>query len=250
MYLKDLKKRIPSNWNSISVEQYIELRELEFNFLGSLFDKEIDTLAILTDEDIDRLEDLPARSLYDLKKSIDFISKEPHTKYQPKIGEYIYKGVNELTLAEFIDLDTFYANNPIANIKTICSILYRKESTNKWGGKEIEPYEYNPADRESIFNELPITDIYGVVKDFISFREQFLKDYENLMQPDFSDLGEEEVTEENKEEIEQEEIMNRYSWERLLYTVANEDITKIEDVLKMNLIFVFNMLSMKAELKI
>lgn len=250
MYLEDLKKRIPSNWYKVSIEQYIELRELEFNFLGSLFDKEIDILAILTDEDIDKLEELPARSLYDIKKNISFISKEPQSKHLKEIGEFKYIGVNNLSLAEFIDLDTYYSNNPIQNIKKICSILYRKQLTNKWGAVEIEPYEYNPTEREYLFDALNITDVYGVVKEFISFRDKFLSDYENLLQPDFSDEEVEEVTEENKEELEQEQKLGRWSWERLLYTVTNEDITKIDKVLDMNLIFVFNLLSMKKELNI
>jgi hypothetical protein len=74
--------------------------------------------------------------------------------------------------------------------------------------------------------------------------------YINLFQEPATDEIEDELTDEDKEEIKKEDQLNRWSWEKTLYILANEDITKIDDVLKMNLIFAFNMLSMKTELQL
>ena len=51
-------------------------------------------------------------------------------------------------------------------------------------------------------------------------------------------------------ELDQEDKINRWSWEHTLYNLANEDVTKIKDVLELNLVFAFNMLGMKKELEI
>jgi hypothetical protein len=41
--------------------------------------------------------------------------------------------------------------------------------------------------------------------------------------------------------------MSKWAWEKTIYILANEDITNMEKVLGMNLIFAFNMLSMKKD---
>jgi hypothetical protein len=74
--------------------------------------------------------------------------------------------------------------------------------------------------------------------------------YINLFQEPATDEIEDDLTDEEKEEIKKEDNLNKWSWEKTLYILANEDITKIDDVLNMNLIFAFNMLSMKTELQL
>jgi hypothetical protein len=85
----------------------------------------------------------------------------------------------------------------------------------------------------------------------MKYRENFLKVYENLFNPIFDEEElAEELDEEDIKEQEVEDKINRWSWEHTLYNLANEDVTKIKDVLELNLVFAFNMLGMKKELEI
>jgi hypothetical protein len=85
----------------------------------------------------------------------------------------------------------------------------------------------------------------------MKYSENFVKVYENLFNPIFDeDELAEELDEEDIKEQEQEDKINKWSWEHTLYNLANEDVTKIKDVLELNLVFAFNMLGMKKELEI
>ncbi len=116
----------------------------------------------------------------------------------------------------------------------------------------FEDYSFNIEKRKEQFNDLPITSVYGIIAEYIKFRENFLKVYENLFNPIFDEeeLDESELDEEDIKEQEAEDKINRWSWEHTLYNLANEDVTKIKDVLELNLVFAFNILGMKKELEI
>jgi hypothetical protein len=77
-----------------------------------------------------------------------------------------------------------------------------------------------------------------------------MESYINLFQEPATDEIEDDLTDEEAEEVKKEDNLNKWSWEKTLYILANEDITRIDDVLKMNLIFAFNMLSMKTDLQL
>jgi hypothetical protein len=80
-----------------------------------------------------------------------------------------------------------------------------------------------------------------------------MKTYANLFEPEFEEETEEDIkdlTPEEKKEIQEEKKIKKWSWERLLYSICNEDLTKINQVSDLSLIFVFNMLSMKKELNL
>jgi len=119
----------------------------------------------------------------------------------------------------------------------------------------LEPYEIiNLEDRSEIFFDLPITDIYGIVTSYIEFKTNFLKTYEALFEPEYDFDEEEEVIEDEVAsfEAEQEKIaeekIKKWSWERLMFGLANNDIAKVDEISKLGLVYVFNMMSMKQEL--
>jgi hypothetical protein len=69
----------------------------------------------------------------------------------------------------------------------------------------------------------------------------------------FNPVIEEEETELDEDDIkaeQQEKVFSKWSWEKLLYDLSNQDLTKIDAVTDLNLIFVFNMLSMVEELQL
>jgi hypothetical protein len=97
-----------------------------------------------------------------------------------------------------------------------------------------------------VFKEIPITAVFGLVSEYLKFRDNFTKQYENLFAPQFEDDEDTtELTPEEKKEVESEKKKSKYAWESLLYSLAGEDITKINEITDLPLTFVFNMLSMK-----
>lgn len=239
--------KLPKNWNQIRVDQFKELYNLARGDFDSLFLYNLELLAIVTDQDADDI-DISVDELTDYVKDLTFLQREPPKTLEKTIDNLTYKGVKHLTLGEFIDLEYYFALDYINNLEVICSILYRKTGINDWSELTFEPYRYDPKDRVEIFSELPITSLYGVVRDYMDFRESFLKSYENLFQPDIEETDE-ELSPEDKKEEEKEKRLEKWSWEMVIYELAGEDITKVDQVTDLPLILAFNFLSMKYETK-
>jgi len=244
--------KLPKSWNDITVEQFIELRSLNNEDFDSLFSYEIECLSILTDIDVDEFDDMEIDELSKIVKQVTFIKKQPSNIFKNEINNLTYIGLNDLKLGEFIDLEYYFANDYVKHLTYISSVLYRKTKLSEWEELIYEDYSFNIEKRKELFNDLPITSIYGIIAEYIKFRENFLKVYENLFNPIFDEdeLDEAELDEEDLKEQEAEDKINRWSWEHTLYNLANEDVTKIKDVLELNLIFAFNILGMKKELEI
>ena len=235
---------LPQSWNSILLDQYIELRELENSSLNYL-DKMLEIISIITDTDIDELEELSFTELVGIEKNLNWLTSEPSKNISQKIDKYHYKGLDTLTLGEFIDLNHYFSENFVNELPTICAILYRQQTINKWNEIEVEPYEYDPRNRKELFMEVGITQVYGIIGSFLEYKSNFENTYANLFKPDLSDEPVDDLDEETKKEIEEEERLDKFSWERLIYTLTNGDITKTDKVLNLSVVYVFNVLSMK-----
>jgi len=125
---------------------------------------------------------------------------------------------------------------------------------NEWGDEIMEPYDFDCNIRAEKFHDLPITDVYGLIHEFLKFRDNFLKTYENLFTGDLdTPLTDEEkanMDPEEIKEIEKEQTQVKWSWEQTIYGLTNGDITKSDKIGVLPLVYVFNILSMKKELDI
>ena len=239
---------LPRNWNEVTVSQWLELNtidELEYN---SVFLQTIEALSILSDTDSEELEDLDPEELINLARNVSFIQREPSNKPKELIKGLKLKPLDRLTLGEFIDLE-HYAMQFVQNFDILLSILYKRWKTDEWGNLIFEPYSYSIMSRKLLFHEVSINEVYGAVKNYIDYSNDFKKRYENLFNP----IIEEEETELDEDDLKaeaEEKVFSKWSWEKLLYDLSNQDLTKIDAVTDLNLIFVFNMLSMVEELQL
>ena len=239
---------LPRNWNEVTVSQWLELNtidELEYN---SVFLQTIEALSILSDTDSEELEDLDPEELINLARNVSFIQREPSNKPKELIKGLKLKPLDRLTLGEFIDLE-HYAMQFVQNFDILLSILYKRWKTDEWGNLIFEPYSYSIMSRKLLFHEVSINEVYGAVKNYIDYSNDFKKRYENLFNP----IIEEEETELDEDDLKaeaEEKVFTKWSWEKLLYDLSNQDLTKIDAVTDLNLIFVFNMLSMVEELQL
>jgi len=228
-------------WHKITISQFIELREVEQTSYDSKIEKIIDIVSIVEDVDPAELEDLSFNELYKRHNSFDWLLQEPPKIYRKEIGNYTIKEFNDLTLAEYIELINFFQSDYIENLPNICGVLYRQSDVNKWGHIIIEPYEYNPTERAEHFKEIPVTHVFGIISEFIKFKDDFENTYAPLFEPEFEKDEDYEPDEEDK----LEEEKKKFSWEHFVYNLCEGDLTKSEKVLNLGLIFVFNMLAMR-----
>jgi hypothetical protein len=242
---------LPKSWNEIDVLQFKEIRELYS--IEEVFTREIEILAALADIPSDDLEDLDIEEVGVMLKDITFINSEPSKFYKHTLDKWKVKPLNKLTVGEFIDLEYFFANDYVKHLTHIASILYRNHTINEWGDEILEPYKYSPFDRHELFDEYGINEIYGIIPHYLSFRTTFMDKYEVLFQADDSDPDEEQDRPKTSQDVKaqnEEKAAVQWSWEKLLYSLCNEDLTKFDQVTDMPLVLTFNMLAMKKDLNL
>lgn len=245
-----LKNKLPKAWNQISIESFIELRTLSDE--DGVFNYQIDVLCTLLDCYPEDLDDITIEELEDLLIEVKFIKGEPHKNYKNQIGVYQLKPFNKITLGEFISLESYFSDNYIEKLLNIVAILYRRVRVNEWGDNVLESYNYHSNDRLNWFLDFSITDVYGLLPEYIKFREDIIDQYKNLMSESYEDDFEpsENMDSEEQKELEEEKKQKKWAWEQLIWSLCNEDLTKFHAVCELPLILVFNFLGMKKELSV
>ena len=245
-----LKNKLPKAWNQITIESFIELRTLSDE--DGVFNYQIDVLCTLLDCYPEDLDDITIEELEDLLIEVKFIKGEPHKNYKNQIGVYQLKPFNKITLGEFISLESYFSDNYIEKLLNIVAILYRRVRVNEWGDNVLESYNYHSNDRLNWFLDFSITDVYGLLPEYIKFREDIIDQYKNLMSESYEDDFEpsENMDSEEQKELEEEKKQKKWAWEQLIWSLCNEDLTKFHAVCELPLILVFNFLGMKKELSV
>jgi hypothetical protein len=104
--------------------------------------------------------------------------------------------------------------------------------------------------RKDTFQDVSINEVFGAVNNYVNYSNDFKQRYENLFNPVIEQDEEVELDPEDLKAEAEEKVFTKWSWEKLLYDLANEDLTKIDAVTDLPLVFVFNMLSMVEELQL
>ena len=257
---------LPKSWNEISIQTYLDILDFYKIYKDTEYDIlefNIELISIITNIDIDgdEINSLTIEDITELINRLSFINQPPTTKFLIDISaEFKFKTFEELTLGEFIDIEYFFANNYIDNLTNILTILYRKYKIGDWGQIQFEPYGIiDYSTRKNEFLEIPIGYVYGILNAYLQFRKEFMERYALIFEPEIEEEEEGEIdprilqmmAENNEERNELEEkIQQKWSWEAMIYQLANNDITKVNEITDLGLIFVFNMLALRKEMSL
>jgi hypothetical protein len=236
---------LPKSWNDVTVSQYIEVSKILNGTTN--FESQLELLGVLADLPTEDIEDLDYDEFTEIVDKVTFIQSEPSKRYATKIQDLTFKPFNKLKVGEFIDVEHYITKDYIENLPAICSIIYKRTLVNQWGVLEYEPHAYDLEDRENQFTDISINSVYGVITSYLEWRENFLNTYSNLFDEPITEDELEEVEPEDRKELEAEMRLSKWSWEKTIYILANENVSNMEKVLDMNVIFAFNMLSMKKD---
>ena len=251
--------KIPKSWHDVNLYQFKELRQLDRT--QGYFTFQVDTLSVLLDVDADELEENDIDEINEMFNKVKWCLNEPRKNHKQEltIGDNVYsfKDFKKLSLYEFIDLEYFLSNDYITHISHIASVFYRRIELDKWQNVEFEPYIFSPFDRYELFDDVKVTDVYGMLTEYLKYRETFMQKYENLFnesdpdddeEDDINDFDSVDEYKANKEAVEHGKKAKKWGWEQLLYDLCEGDLTKTDQVGELPLIFVFNMLSMRKEM--
>lgn len=250
---------LPNSWHDVKLYQFKELRALKDS--GGFFNIQLETLAILADVSTDEIEELTLDEIAELFKSVKWVLNEPKKGLfnELLIGGQTYhlQPFKKLTLDEFIDLEYFLSNDYLVHISHIVSVFWRRTRLDEWENVNFEPYIFSPFERHEQFDDVEITKVYGILNEYLKFRENFMQKYAALFnsddEPDDEKLDPKDFDsiEEYKDELkaqEQSKKARKWGWESLIYDLCEGDFTKIKAVGELPLILVFNMLAMRKEM--
>jgi hypothetical protein len=246
--------QLPNNWNSITVPQYLEIKDLESeDLIGTELLLEQVAILLNTDTEDPNINSIDIDELFEILDRLKFLANEPPSNHVRINTELKPIDFNELVLGEFIDIE-HYITDPMINIHIILAIIHKKWSKDEWDNDIYEPYNYDINKRAEEFIEIPVTTAIFWIRKYIVWKEEFMKTYENLFEdPDVGKEFEEEQEElvgydlvEYKKTLMIQRQKAKFGWENTIYGLAKGDITKFNDIFGQKLILVFNILNMKT----
>lgn len=177
--MKEIKLTIPDRWSDITIEtyqKYVKIQEGK----GTEKTKVIKSLALLCNVSPFVIKKMAYKDLLEImaiiKKMIDTEPKKEEFKktFMFEGEEYGFvPNLSGISTGEYIDLET-YCKEPIENLHTIMSILYRK-ITNKVNKRyAIEPY--NPDEfKEELFKKCTMDIALSSLGFFLNLGERLAR---------------------------------------------------------------------------
>jgi hypothetical protein len=249
------------SWADVTIGQFIEINSVTPDDFDTSIDYSNFIIQVLSDIDIDTVEEMSFDEYERLTSTYSFISTSPRGKRQKNeisINGSLMRVIDfkAITIGEFIDLEHFISNGINKNLGVICSIIFRrviKEATD-FTSQEIEKYGDWIYLRSPLFNDVPIEHIFGHIMNYLSFRDNLFELYAGLFDSNEPEEEQDEPGDSLRKKLErsqsnqQNKSARKWGWDVLLFKMAKGDPMKMVEATNMPLVQCFNTLSMAREL--
>tara|TARA_R100000700_G_scaffold9446_1_gene13735 strand:- start:8481 stop:9062 length:582 start_codon:yes stop_codon:yes gene_type:complete len=177
--MKEIKLTIPDNWSDITIGTYQEYVKIQQG-KGSEKNKIVKSLSLLCNTTPFVVKKMAYKDLLEIMEIIKkMIDTEPDDEkfrkvFKFKDEEYGFcPNLSNITTGEYIDLES-YCKDPIENLHTIMSILYRKVNFSRGDRYSIE--DYNPDEfKEELFKDCPMDIALSSLGFFLTLGERLAK---------------------------------------------------------------------------
>lgn len=206
-----------------------------------------------TEDELDELDiDVYSNMIDSLKLLNNFkISKENFIIYNRR--KWVFKATSDFTLGEYVDCLNYLKEK---NYIGFCSVFLRKviKKEDKFNDNILEDYTYNIEKRILYFDDLKMSTYYKckiafdlLVRDINS---KFPIVFKNEEEKDEEEIEDRRTKAQLIHEKKIRESFQESAWEYIAYTLANEDIHKIDDSFNLNIYKVFAFLALRRKLEL
>ena len=169
------------NWGDITLSQFQELDTFEPS--GEELDDMLMKLSILTDETVEELEKHNIDVLIKIMRSYDFLLDTPKENKVEVIeiggNKYGLCNLDNMSLAQFVDIESYVKDGLIKNIHKILAVLYLPIIKQNIITKKYELEQYETSDeRETLMLEVGMDKIYPTLLFFY----RIVKVYSTIIQ--------------------------------------------------------------------
>ena len=234
------------SYKDITIEQYIKI----------INESDIDKV-------IDILFDIPDLDLMDIKEYNKLIISVNKLKLQKNFRfdeinikgiKLRYKPIHTLTFGEYLDILNYIKNDDIHSLYCIFWRSVIKERT-LLDNYILEDYNFDINWRKKLFHNESIQYYFQIKEDIERLDSIINKNYKTIFTEDKEeDVIVEDLDARTKAQYEHErkikESFSKNAWEYTVYSLCNDDITKINEVYSQNLFTVFNFLKLRKDLEL
>lgn len=232
-----MKINVPTNWNEVTLNEFINLSKL-------IYDEDnikyyIDIINVFNkDITIEEISKWSEESIMAVTSHLSFLNTKLDTSIQKeiKIDKTTFKiiNLNNITIGEYISIQTLIDTNKansITSIPYILSIILRPE------GEEFSVDKIN--DRVNLFlNELSIIEAMNLVMNYNNWHSIILSSYSGLF-----GISNSNDDEEDTKQVSGPKMDDRWRWYSIVEKLAGGDITKFDEIYKQSYINCLNLLS-------
>lgn len=237
---------IPNSWRKVPVKRFTKILQVDAQGLDAV----VAYLAALTSET--RANEFPLKKLGRLSNRLRFLNSvpvsRPYRSFWFKGVYYVARPFNELTVAEYVDLELALIEHPGADaIPYLLGILFRPIHQRRYNGSKA-------ALRGVKFQELSVHKAYGPFQSFIQWREDLLTKRFGVL---FNQSDEDKQDEEPQihrggrrfAEVQRQIALRkqRWNWYGLVHRLAGGDIRKMEQIERLPIIQAFVHLAYEAQ---
>ena len=226
---------VPTSLNEVTLGQYQKfLKIAENNPEGSFLEaKMIEIFCGIPLSESYKLKMSSAAAIVDILNEL--LSQTPKHLERFKMNDIEFGFVpdlDELSLGEYIDLDNNVSKWEQMHIAM--NVLYRPIKNSKVGKYNIEEYDINDPEK---MKDMPLGAAIGSVFFFSEFRTRIIEAYDTL----FSQ------SEANGNYSRAANFGVKWGWYSSIYGLAGGDVTRLQDITKLNVHECFTMLSFTKE---
>jgi len=228
------------------LQQALEIWNLKIEDFTTLTDYQVEVVSIALDQDP---EDVYEWSLQRLKDEFAIALRNiNNTQRAPQkivlLGQELELiPFHNLTLGAFIDLEHFCSSNE--KILEVCSILYRRKTSNIWDTDDWEEYGSWVSKRKEYFRDAAL-ETAGAKIEYLKWRENVTNQYSGLFETPYEQDPEDQeaMSALEREKLKREESRQKaFSWEATLLLLAKGNASYVPNILKMPVLLAFNLLS-------
>lgn len=171
--MNDKMLKIPTSWKEIKLSNY----EKWYMMQPSSHQETVALVSFVLDIEVEEVLSMPISMFNDVVNVLSFIEHFPDkVDNQIMIGDELYSitPTDKMTTAEYVDIDSLFANDESEKLSKALAILCRKRDE-KYDSDLIE-------ERQKIFADLTMDSVYPLIAFFLSKGEIYQRSFSTYSQ--------------------------------------------------------------------
>ena len=234
--------KLINKWEDVTLEKWIKL--VDFHKLNKSKEAE-ETIAALSNIPKELIKELELKDIAVIMSKISELQQKQNSSLKKVIEidgkRYgFHPDLDSITLGEWSDLESMIKNNVEKHLPEIMAILYRPIVEEQNDIYTIKAYDGDISIRAEQMKKMAAEQVQSALVFFLSFRQRIVNDFAIIFDG---------TAEGNEGAVATESFAEKWGYFGIMYRLCNADISKLEQITKLNLLEAFTWLSYETDLE-